>query len=236
LASLRPVTLRKVVKALSALSSSSGMSLDEFSGVLEVSQSHAREVLRFLQSLGLVEVKDDRYVLSADGVQFLKSFDEGDAEFIHKVLSRNYVYRAVYECYAKGSRKASEVVKCANVSMVTADIALRLIREVESLKSSREEKDSETCDNGFLSEFEKALVEVYTELVNMKRSRYTPLSEVVPRIVAKLGITVERFEHLLSDLVKRRRGQIVLVSAPSLARHEYVKIDGKLYTHIMISW
>ena len=235
MAGLRPVTLRKIVKVLTTLSSSNGMSLDELSEVLSVSNVHAREVLRLLQSLRLVEIRDNRYVLSSDGVKFLNSFNEGDAESLHRVLMRNDVYRAAYECYAKGIRRASEVAKCANVSIVAADIALRLIKEVEGLKGSRKEKDK-ASDNGFLIEFEKALLEVYTELVNIKRSRYIPLSEVTPRVIARLGITSEKFVSLLGDLVKHRKGQIVLVSAPSLTQYEYVKVDGRLYTHIMISW
>jgi predicted transcriptional regulator len=232
--SLRPVSLSKIVKILSTLSASNGMSLKELAEVLRISPSHCREAIRFLLSLQLITLNNDVVYLTDEGLVFLKSFNEGDVDFLNKVLSRNSVYKAVYECYRKGFQKASEIAKCAGVSLVSSDIALRLIREIESLKLHKGSNiNSATLD---LHVFEDVLVKAYMRLMNAKRSRYVLLSDIMREVMSKLKINEQQFAIMLSELVKKKRGYILLVSAPSLAHYSYLKIEGKPYTHIMLAW
>jgi predicted transcriptional regulator len=210
------------------------MSLEELAEVLRISPSHCKETIRFLLSLQLITLNNDVANLTDKGLVFLESFNEGDVDFLNKVLSRNNVYKAVYECYQKGFQKASEIAKCADVSLVSSDIALRLIKEIESLKLHKGSNiNFATLD---LHVFEDILTKAYMRLMNAKRSKYVLLLDIMQEVISKLKINEQQFAIMLSELIKKKRGYILLVSAPSLTHYSYLKIEGKPYTHIMFTW
>lgn len=231
---LRPVSLNKIIKILSTLNSSINMRSEELADILGISYSHCKELIRFMSSLKLIVVSNNMLSLARDGLLFLKGFNEGSYGFLNSILMRNDAYRLVYECYNNGLRKAVDIAKCAGVGLVTADIALRLIREVESLKHLKSTNSTNSANK--ISEFENTLIESYIELSNARKNRYVPLFDIMRKVIEKMGINEHQFLTLLRELVRRRKGWVLLVSAPSLTHYGYLEVDGKPYTHIMFVW
>jgi predicted transcriptional regulator len=230
LRSLRPTSLGKLSRILSVIGSSEGLGFEELTAALDISYGHVRELIRMLQGLGLVDVVDGKLKLSGDGFRFLEAISLGDRGFIHSLLSRSTAYKLALECYKSGLEKVSDIARCAGVSIASADIAVRLIREVESLKP----RTSSSPDTGMMEVFEKAIRDTYLKLVSSRRSRYVSLLELLKLVSSNLGVSVEECARLLGELARMRAGNIVLTTSPALANREYVEISGRRYTHVMI--
>lgn len=227
--SLRPISLAKLVKLLKVLMEGP-KDVSSLAKSLGLSERYVWELVRVALSLGLVKVEGGTVTLSDEGTSFLERAESCDADYIDRVLLKLEAYRRVKECLGRSLRTPSEVSRCADVSVVTADIAMRLVKEVASMRFRRE---------GFgdpldFQSFAKAVVSLYERISRHRRSRYVPIGELAELAARKLNLSERTFYEYLGRFCELNRGSVLLTTSPSISGARYVEIGGKRYTHIAL--
>ena len=238
--SVRPVTLKSIVKVLELLRQhGSRQSIDDLARNLGISVTRAKEIVRQLEVLKLVTVKNNLIAVSEDGIKFLDSYKLGDIRFLHLVFMRLDAYRKVFSCYSLGIMKPSEIKKETNLGIVTIDVALRIIREIRSLNDEGKLGDyAPLCLNQHLfKRFTNVLIKCYEELAKARRSKYVPLFELRKCVISVLGVDIKEFSLLLEELIRKAKGHISITSAPYYAGSspKPVALFGRKYAYIMIN-
>jgi hypothetical protein len=227
--SLRPTSLAKLVKLLKTLSEGP-RDISSLARSLGLSERYVWEQVRVVLLLGLARVEGDSVLISDEGRSFLERIEARDADYVDKVLLRLDAYRRVKECLARSLRTPSEVSRCADVSVVTADIAMRLVREVESLRA-RKEFSGDPPD---LQVIGRVVVALYERVSRLRMSRYVPISELAEVASKELNIDERTFYTYLRRFCELNRGMVLLTTSPSISGARYVDIGGRKYTHIAL--
>jgi len=227
--SLRPISLAKLVKLLKVLAEGP-KDASSLAKSLGLSERYVWELIRVALPLGLVKVEGGTVTLSDEGASFLERAESCDADYVDSVLLRLEAYRRVKECLGRSLRTPSEVSRCADVSVVTADIAMRLVKEVTSMRSRRE-GSANALD---LQSFTKALVSLYERVSRYRRSRYVPIGELAELAARELNLSERTFYEYLGRFCELNRGSVLLTTSPSISGATYVEIGGRMYTHIAL--
>jgi predicted transcriptional regulator len=234
---MRPLSFEKMCEVLLALETPS--TLDELARKCGFTPARAKEVLRQLEEMELIESFDGRFRLSENGKRFLQAFEEGDYTRMHAILLNFKLYREFFEILlSKSAVKIHEVCKELNINMLTLDILVRLLRKVNIKVVCNKEECYLERDSMEYYRFEKELLNAYFELV--RTSKVPALHVSIPRlrelVKEKLKISDEAFDKLFREFVRNHVGRVVLSPAPLAVKKERgVKLGGRIeYYYVYI--
>jgi len=198
------------------------------SGIAPVNDARFRELLRVAVDLGFI---DGNYTITGRGLEFLRAFENGDSESLHKLLMDGLEpYRRIYELLTKGVTKPGELVRLTGYNAVVVDLVLRLISEIESLS-----RDS-IINESLYEVFEKALLEKYRGLSRRRWSKYVQIRQLLDEVRGELYIPNRLVGKLLEEFVRRWRDRVVLTGAPGAGLgNDSVEVFGKKYVYMMIN-
>jgi len=211
---LRPLTLNALVQLLK--------------NPIVVDDGRSIEIASTLIKMGLLSHDKDGFKLTDDGLEFLRSVEEGRGDILHEFLLRLPEYRSVAETYFRGITTIKGIVKETGLNAVVVDVSLRLLNEVLLLSLSKQRVAYEM--------FVEKLEEFYKELTRKVRSKYVPLVKLRHRICSELGLNSQVFEELLSKFVVKNRERVILAPAPVFSKEssKFVVIGGRKYAYIYL--
>jgi hypothetical protein len=235
---MRPLSFEKMCEVLLALETPS--TLNELAGKCGFTPARAKEVLRQLKEMMLVEPFNGRFRLSENGKRFLQALEEGDYAKMHSTLLNYKLYKEFFEILLnRNSVKISEICNELNINMLTLDILVRLLRKVKIKVICNKDECYLEKNSIEYYKFEKELLKVYFELV--RASKVPVLHIPIPRlreiIKERLKISEEAFDELFREFVRRHVGRVILSPAPLAVKKERgVKLSGRVeYYYVYIS-
>lgn len=215
---------------LATLNSLGVVSPTDLSSALGTSVGHVRELIRLLNGLGLVTFDGKVITPTQESRQFLTNYASHNVRYVDEVLSRVEQYRKARKCFEDGMIKPSDVARCANLNIVTADTALRLIKEVRSLGDLSDSPEPISVN---VESFGLVLCEAYRDLATKRRNKHIPIHDLMNYVAKKLSLNPRVFADLLARLLQERKGLVMLTPSPSLADRPYIEIGGRRYTYLI---
>jgi len=246
---MRPVLLKHIVRVLKFLDENGGRAkLEDVASTFGFSMGRVREILRTLKEFDLVDYGDGAATLLERGRMLLKSYEECDADMVLKLLLVHPAISQVYSNYVNGIRRPNELRNATGLNMVVVDTALRILREIESLKQAcakpsqqslttpRISTSSEKESSEKLSSFTKMLIEAYNSLTKTFRNRYVPIREVYRLVSQRMNLTISEFNELLQAFERLCHEYVTLTPAPLyILPVQTFEKGGKKYGYIMLS-
>jgi len=234
---MRPITFECMYEVLTALSSPA--MLEELSRKCGFMPNRAKEVVRQVEEMGLVKLSERGYVLTSEGRRFVEAAEEGDHSTLHEILMGYRPYREFFNrLLSSGAVRIHDLCRELGISMVAADVLIRLMRKV-GVKVIRNERGECYLERDFVEyyKFEETLLDSYSEILHADRvpRSYVSIPDLRRAVKERLRITDEAFDKLLYTFVCRNIGKVVLSPAPSpVKRGKGVKFSKIEYYYIYI--
>jgi len=246
---MRPVLLKHIVRVLKFLDENGGRAkLEDIASVFGFSMRRVREILKTLKEFDLVDYSDDIVILLEGGRMLLKSYEGCDADAVLKLLLVHPAISQVYSNYVNGIKRPNELRNATGLNIVVIDTALRMLREIESLKQSCAKPSQQSLSTPKiptssekdlpekLSSFTQMLIEAYSSLTRTFRNRYVPIREVYRLVSQRMNLTVSEFSELLQVFAHLCHEYVTLTPAPLyILPVQTFEKGGKKYGYIMLS-